>query len=452
MDLYGPELAAGASVASYVVEELRHRGPAATVYRARDRRSGKPVALKVLHLDLLSSGKAWKRFQQEVQTLRGLRHPHIVRCLGSGELWDGRPYLAMEWLNGTSLDQQLKARGPLTAKEIWAVAKQVGSALRAAHARGIVHRDLKAENVMVLPERDGSLVKLVDFGVAKHLDAWPGRAGITSTGFILGTLSCIAPEQIRGDPVDARTDIYAFGVLLYQMATGQLPFEASSRTELEEMHLYAPTPRPSRVGSFGPELDAVVSRCLEKRPAFRFENAAELLVALKGALLGQRRERPSLALGLFVEIQEARPARLRQEGSADTEGILNLAERHCRQGQLSIAVKAQNALLAIAPLPRRPRQARARREKVLKVAVALASELKEASAAACLRVGVRLHAAEFRPRGDIGEGELLALRQWTVPFAEQLLVSEGAADGLSAAAGLTRSHSHPGFLRVSLTA
>src|SRR5689334_20966447 len=151
--LYGEELSPGALVGGSVVEGVRYRGSAATLYRARAARTGEPVALKVLHLQFATARSALRRFQQEGETLRRLP--------------DGRPFIAMEWLEGRDLAAELAARGPLSAREALEVLEQVGSALQAAHGAGVVHRDLKAQNVVVGAGTAGPHVKLVDFGVAK---------------------------------------------------------------------------------------------------------------------------------------------------------------------------------------------------------------------------------------------------------------------------------------------
>lgn len=222
--LYGEELGVGALVSDWLVEQVHYRGPVSTLYRARHVRTGALAALKVLLPQ--PSDVALRRFRREAETLQRLRHPHIVDVLGYGTLADGRPFIAMEWLEGRDLAAELASRGPLSPGEALEVLEQVGGALRTAHQAGVVHRDLKAQNVVRLSTGSGApRVKLVDFGVAKGLtpDA-PGASTLTLTGVSLGTPLSMAPEQIRGEPPDARTDLYAMGVLLFQLVTGQPPF------------------------------------------------------------------------------------------------------------------------------------------------------------------------------------------------------------------------------------
>ncbi|MFP2912764.1 serine/threonine-protein kinase, partial [Pyxidicoccus sp. 3LFB2] len=245
--LYGDELGAGALVGQWVVAHVHYRGPASTLYRAKDTRTGVSAALKVLHPQAALGPTALRRFRREAATLQRLSHPHIVEVLGHGELPDGRAFIAMEWLEGRDLAAELAARGPLSPDEALEVLEQVGAALRAAHGAGVVHRDLKAQNVVRLSGRgEALLVKLVDFGVAKGLTPdSPGASTLTHTGVALGTPLSMAPEQIRGEPPDARTDLYAVGVLLFQLVTGQPPFQGTTRHEVEEQHLHAPPPRPT---------------------------------------------------------------------------------------------------------------------------------------------------------------------------------------------------------------
>ena len=223
--LYGDDLAPGALIGPYVVDAVVHVGPMATLYRALDAR-GQPVAVKLLHRPLSSSRRALERFALEGDVLERVRHPNVVRLRDTGTLVDGRPYLAMEWLGGEDLSTRLEARGGVGLGEATEVLEQLGAALRGAHGLGIIHRDLKAENVRVVADSPSVVVKLLDFGVAK--DAMRGAdARLTSTGMQMGTPVAMAPEQILGQPLDARTDVYALGVLLYQLLTGRDPSRPS---------------------------------------------------------------------------------------------------------------------------------------------------------------------------------------------------------------------------------
>jgi eukaryotic-like serine/threonine-protein kinase len=286
--LYGDDLAAGAIVGAYRVESLVARGGFATVYRGRHLTLARTIALKVLHRDLARTSDMARRLLDEARVVNRIGHPGIVDIYDIGTLRDGRPYLVMEWLDGRSLDAELVTRGQLTAIETLAVMEDLLPALAAAHDAGVIHRDITAGNVIALPRGDWFVVKLVDFGIAK-LVAGDGEEGghHTSSDVRLGTPSHMAPEQIRGDTIDARTDVYGVGVLLFQLLTGRLPFLAGSSIELADLHMEAIAPRVSSLAVVPPALDAAVARCLCKLPGERWSGARELLVALRAAVTAE---------------------------------------------------------------------------------------------------------------------------------------------------------------------
>lgn len=285
--LYGDDLAPGAIVGAYRVEALAARGGFATVYRARHLTLARTVAIKVLRRDLATSADTLRRFIGEAHAVNRIAHPNVVDIGDVGTLRDGRPYLVMEWLTGRPLESELAARGPLTALEALAVMEDLLPALAAAHDAGVIHRDLTATNVIATPRGHGFSVKLVDFGIAKLVDAEHGGPRAPSE-VGLGTPSHMAPEQFRGGEIDERTDVYGAGVLLFQLLTGELPFRAGSSLELADLHLEAIAPR---VSSYVPALaavDDVVARCLAKAPAERWRSARALLSALRAAVAGPR--------------------------------------------------------------------------------------------------------------------------------------------------------------------
>jgi eukaryotic-like serine/threonine-protein kinase len=277
--LYGEDLGIGARVGRYIIEERCGRGGFATIYRARHKIIGHTAAIKVLHRRLVTSTRIVERFIQEAHVANRIRHPNVVGIYELDELPDGRPYLVMEWLDGRDLEQELRARGPLPMTEALPLLEDLASALRAVHAAGVVHRDLKASNVLAIPRGASLAIKLVDFGIAKLVDDDEGPA--SSTDARLGSPTSMAPEQLLDDAVDVRTDIYAFGVLTYHLVTGQLPFNAPTIAELEDMHLRLPAPRASDVAPISPVIDAVIQRCMEKRPNARFQTCDELTAALR---------------------------------------------------------------------------------------------------------------------------------------------------------------------------
>jgi len=272
-------LPAATRVGEYIVAELVAEGGFALLYRARRAAGSEIVALKVLRRELTFVGNGVSRFHREVDALHELRHPNVVNVLAHGDLPDGRPYLAMEWLGGQNLETQLAQGGALALTDVLAVTAPLASALDAAHALGIVHRDVNARNVMMAPRAEAVVPVLVDFGVA-HWGARDRAAGFSSHS-IVGSPCSMAPEQILGQAVDARTDVYALGVLLFQMATGVAPFRSSDAIELEEMHLVGAPPVPSHLAPLPAAFDALVARCLAKAMTERPASAGSVVSLLR---------------------------------------------------------------------------------------------------------------------------------------------------------------------------
>jgi hypothetical protein len=254
------------------------------VYRGRHVRLGREVALKVLNPDLAARRDVVERFFREARVVNDIDHEHIVEVTDFVEA-PGLAYLVMELLEGRSLRELVKAppeEYPALPRLVEILA-QVCDALHAAHEKGVVHRDLKPDNVFVLDRRGGDFAKVLDFGVAKLRD--PVDHAATSSGMILGTPSYMAPEQALGREVDRRADVWAAGVVLHELLAGALPFTGKSFIELAiRIREKPPAPLPDRTPrgeAVPPELAAVVARCLEKRPADRFDTMAELAQALR---------------------------------------------------------------------------------------------------------------------------------------------------------------------------
>ena len=258
----------------YFVEAVIGEGGMGVVYRIRHRNLGKRFALKMMRADLASDGVVAARFVQEAQAMAAIHHPNIVAITDFGD-HEGVPYFVMEHLEGESLADVLRREGALPIPRVLHIAGQIASALMTAHAAGIVHRDLKPDNVHVGP---GDVVKVLDFGIAKLL----GASRLTRTGMVFGTPHYISPEQAAGLSVDHRADIYSFGIVLYELLTGSVPFEADTFMGVLTKHLTAEPIPPSRVRAdpaLG-QLEPIVLRCLQKAPDKRFASAAELLAAL----------------------------------------------------------------------------------------------------------------------------------------------------------------------------
>lgn len=299
-----PPFKRGELVGAYVVDEVIGRGGQGLVYAALDSRTGTSVALKVLRHDLAAFPEMIIRFLREATLLSQLRHPNIVAIHEFGTLPDGRMFLAMERLFGPSLADLLRARGRMDFDRLLPLVLPVCSAVAEAHARGIIHRDLKAGNVMLSDEGETARIKLVDFGIAKSLApaASGGQQPLTTWGQRLGTTYAMAPEQVLGRIVDVRADIYALGVLFFELLTGRPPFESQSNDELERLQLHA---TPPRVGTLAPvpvEAEEIVARCLEKDPAKRFQSVTELMSALEAVSSEQRASVTRRGIAVHVEV------------------------------------------------------------------------------------------------------------------------------------------------------
>jgi serine/threonine protein kinase/tetratricopeptide (TPR) repeat protein len=267
----------GKTLAHYEIMGLLGKGGMGEVYRARDTKLDRDVALKVLPVDVAADPTRIGRFEQEAKTVAGLNHPHIVHMY-SVEESDGVRFLTMELVEGEELAAALE-RGALPLERTLEVGVAVADALTEAHAKGIVHRDLKPANVMITSE---GRVKVLDFGLAKLAETKTGgdedateALGLTQHGTALGTVPYMSPEQLRGRDIDARSDLFSLGILLYQLASGRRPFEGPSAADITSAILKdEPAPLTDLDASIPPPLDSILHACLEKRPEDRPESAA----------------------------------------------------------------------------------------------------------------------------------------------------------------------------------
>jgi len=276
-------LAVGTRLGPYEVLAPIGAGGMGEVYRARDTRLKRDVAIKVLPIAFTADSERLRRFEHEARSASALNHPNIVTVYDVGEQ-ERTPYVVLELLEGQTLRERLAA-GALGARKAAEYAVQIAHGLAAAHEKGILHRDLKPDNVFIT--KDGR-VKILDFGLAKTGHETTGANGTnapteagTEPGVVMGTVGYMSPEQVRGQPADQRSDLFAFGTMLYEMLTGKRAFAGGSAVETMNAILNAEPPEPSRSqAEVTPALDRIVRRCLEKSPAERFQSAGDLAFAL----------------------------------------------------------------------------------------------------------------------------------------------------------------------------
>ncbi len=387
-------------VERYLVEAELGRGGMGTVYRARHVVLDKPVALKILHAEIADDGESRERFLREARIAAAVKHEHLVDVSDFGELTrrelpelgsNRRPWFVLELLEGETLASRLDREGPLQAREAARIFEQVARGLAAAHRAGAVHRDLKPDNVF-LSRKDGrSVVKVLDFGVARLLSA----SRLTRQGVVFGSPHYMSPEQAAGQEIDGRSDVYSVGVALYETLSGKLPFEADSTSGVLTKHVFVePDPIEAVVrdpASLG-ELGALVMRCLEKRPDARYQSADELAEALARTALGGPAPRAA-SLGDGAELRPpAAPARPPRPRAIIVLPAFALASIACVLGALvwlrsrataPVPSTAATPPAAIAAAPEAPRPAAPAHEPPTPSsgAVALSADAASASAA-----------------------------------------------------------------------
>src|SRR5216683_4098569 len=275
-------LTSGSKLGPYEIQSPLGAGGMGEVYRARDTRLGRDVALKILPESFPRESDRLHRFEQEARAVAALNHPNILAIFDTGQN-NGSPFLVSELLEGDTLREILDG-GALPQRKVIDHGVQIAQGLAAAHEKGIVHRDLKPENIFIT--KDGR-IKILDFGLAKLAQKAGLADGVTLTsshtaaGVVMGTASYMAPEQVRGDGADARTDIFAFGAVLYEMLSGTRAFRRETTAETMTAVLKEDPPELSDPGhAVSPALDRIVRRCLEKSPEQRFQSAKDLSFAL----------------------------------------------------------------------------------------------------------------------------------------------------------------------------
>src|SRR4051794_36004337 len=273
----------------YEIGGVLGRGGMAEVHRGRDLRLGREVAVKVLRSDLARDPSFQVRFRREAQAAASLNHPAIVAVYDTGEdrtTTGATPYIVMEYVEGETLRDVIRREGHLSPERAMSLAADICGALDFSHRNGIVHRDVKPGNVMITPQ---GTVKVMDFGIARAVS--DSAATMTSTAAVIGTAQYLSPEQARGEGVDARSDVYSMGCLLYELVTGAPPFSGDSPVAVAYQHVREDPRLPSSINPDVPaELDAILLKAMSKNPANRYQSAAEMRNDLLRALAGQRVE------------------------------------------------------------------------------------------------------------------------------------------------------------------
>jgi beta-lactam-binding protein with PASTA domain/tRNA A-37 threonylcarbamoyl transferase component Bud32 len=273
----------------YEIGGVLGRGGMAEVHRGRDLRLGREVAVKVLRQDLARDPSSQVRFRREAQAAASLNHPAIVAVYDTGEdrtATGATPYIVMEYVEGDTLRDVLRREGPLSPERAMSLTADICAALDFSHRNGIVHRDVKPGNVMITPQ---GTVKVMDFGIARAVS--DSAATMTSTAAVIGTAQYLSPEQARGEGVDARSDVYSAGCLLYELVTGTPPFTGDSPVAVAYQHVREDPKTPSSINpAIPPELDAILLKAMSKNPANRYQSAADMRADLLRAVAGQRVE------------------------------------------------------------------------------------------------------------------------------------------------------------------
>ncbi|WP_437573977.1 serine/threonine-protein kinase [Sorangium sp. So ce887] len=425
----------------YLLDGVIAEGGFGVVYRAVHGTSGAPAAVKIMHAELISRIDVVLRFQREVDAIGRIRHPNVVEILDVGRLGDGRPYYAMELLQGRSLEQHLFSRGRVPADEALAILDPLCSALAAVHALGIIHRDVKPSNVILCEEGGGLRVVLLDFGIAKLLGTTD--LSLTSSRHVVGTPAFMSPEQLLNRPVDMRTDVYALGALLYTMVAGAMPFSASAYPVLRHLHLHQAPPRPSLHAPVDPAFDDIVVRAMSKDPAGRHPDvtafledvrAATARVLRAGAKEAGRIRR--LAIGMLVEVlAETRALEAPTDSFlTDFEAVLPQAIAHLATAGFSPLAVTSTSVLLSADWPRDERGAEEARRSAIAAALALYERLA-GSGGRDRRVGVRfcLHAGDVvvTEDGSVVGGNVIELSSCLPEAAEPgVYASPAMLDGL----------------------
>jgi len=377
-------------VPGFRLDRLIGEGGFGQVWRAVRDPGDEIVALKILHLELVRSIDALTRFQRELAAIERLRHPNVVGAIDHGSLDDGRPYLVLEYVEGPSLREVIHERGAIPPVEMLTILEPLCDALTVAHAAGLVHRDVKASNVILASQGGAVRPVLLDFGLVKLIDQ--EGPGLTSSRSMLGTPAAMAPEQMRGQPVDARTDVYALGLLAYHILTGQPAWGGAPGVVQSYMQIHGARPRPSSKVDIDPAIDEPIARALAPEPDARFPTPRALFEAFH-AVIHPAAGTEADVVALYSEAAPAEIAKV--TAAATTAGM-------------TIALTAPDSVLAVAP-----------RSQVDVAALRAALELLAPTA----KIAVGKSRAAIQ--GSVVDGPALDVEAWApYPLADGLWFAE----------------------------
>ena len=345
----GSALAPGTTVAGYRIEALIGRGGMGAVYRASEEGLGRKVALKVIAPELAQDERFRERFLRESRIAASLDHPHVIPIYQAGDE-DGLLFLAMRYVEGSDLAKVVAEDGALEPKRAVDLLSQIAEALDAAHEKGLIHRDVKPSNVLIAESAGREHCYLGDFGLTKRTGS---LSGVSVAGEIVGTLEYVAPEQITGNALDERADVYSLGCVLYECLTGQSPFPRATDVALLWAHVHEePTPPSKARDDLPKELDTVLTRALAKEPGRRYRSAGELLAATRSALrLGDAPAAPSGRSRARARHRGCRRAPSRRGRSQRSScRVTRAGSRPSRRTPSASSTPASNELVAEVPV------------------------------------------------------------------------------------------------------
>lgn len=410
-------------IGEYEIEREIARGGYGIVFRAKHIHSKALVAIKVLHVERAAEASTVARFEREAKLIFALAHPNLTQIYSWGRIVDGRPYIVMELLEGESLDKRLAGAQRLSVDETLDILEPLVEALELAHTRGIIHRDIKPANVFVAPHRTAGKVVLLDFGIAKLV----GEEGpvLTTSRASLGTIPFMSPEQLRGEGVDTRSDVYALAALTYAMLTGSPPFGTQVTAVLQQIHLLTRPKRPSERAPLSPSFDEPILRALSQDRNARPASARDFVRSLR-AVASAPKAQAALAgvilqpaLAVLAEIRILRP-----NDEQDEEVLLEAMEASMRVltrelSTFGLVMVQETSRKMVAVFPKQPSG-----EFVQQVQAACARAYEAAVATRLVDMAICVHCGMLHKNeaGTLLPSGLLDLKTWGPAMARGVAV------------------------------